>query len=443
MHDYDYQNIIFLLILVVALYFFISNLRKIISNIKLGRDINRSDNRKLRFKNMFRVAMGQSKMFDRPIAAILHLFVYIGFIIINIEVIEILIDGVFGTHRFLAHIINLNLYNFLIASFEILAFLVIFSCIIFLIRRNIIKIMRFRSKEMTKWPKTDANLILIFEILLMTAFLIMNTADSLLQIKDQENYFAAGLFPISSNLVFLFDSFSVESLFIIERFTWWFHILGILLFMNYVLISKHLHIFFAFPSTYFANINNLGKIDNLVSVTNEVKLMLDPNTDPYSSQSLDDSTIEKLPQLFGARDATDLNWVQLLNSYSCTECGRCSSVCPANQTGKLLSPRKIMMDTRDRIEEIGKNNDNNDQKFLLGDYITNEEIWACTTCNACTDACPIDLDPLSIIVDLRRYLVMEESSAPTELNNMFSNIENNGAPWQFPASDRLKWLDNN
>jgi heterodisulfide reductase subunit C len=303
--------------------------------------------------------------------------------------------------------------------------------------------MRFRSKEMTKWPKTDANLILIFEILLMTAFLIMNTADSLLQIKDQENYFAAGLFPISSNLVFLFDSFSVESLFIIERFTWWFHILGILLFMNYVLISKHLHIFFAFPSTYFANINNLGKIDNLVSVTNEVKLMLDPNTDPYSSQSLDDSTIEKLPQLFGARDATDLNWVQLLNSYSCTECGRCSSVCPANQTGKLLSPRKIMMDTRDRIEEIGKNNDNNDQKFLLGDYITNEEIWACTTCNACTDACPIDLDPLSIIVDLRRYLVMEESSAPTELNNMFSNIENNGAPWQFPASDRLKWLDNN
>jgi heterodisulfide reductase subunit C len=434
-----FQNIIFLLILVFSFSVFIYNLRKIISNIKRGKDIDRSDNKKIRLKNMLRVAMGQSKMFDRPIAAILHLCLYVGFIIINIEVFEILIDGVFGTHRFLAYIINLNIYNFLIASFEILAFLVLVSCVIFLIRRNVIRIKRFWGKEMTKWPKTDANLILIFEIFLMCAFLFMNTSDYILQSRGVDHYILAGSFPISKHLLFLLHSFPTDTLILIERFTWWFHILGILGFMNYVLISKHLHIFFAFPSTYYANINKLGQFDNLQSVTNEVKLMLDPNADPYAVNNDDNSNT---PQLFGARDATDLNWVQLLNSYSCTECGRCSSVCPANQTGKLLSPRKIMMDTRDRIEEIGSNSAIDDEKFLLGDYITKEEIWACTTCNACTDACPINLDPLSIIVDLRRYLVMEESSAPTELNNMFSNVENNGAPWKFPADDRLNWLNN-
>ena len=289
---------------------------------------------------------------------------------------------------------------------------------------------------MTKCPKTDANLILIFEVLLMSAFFLMNASDQILQSKNVSHYLVAGSFPISNLFIGLFDGFSVETLILIERVSWWFHILGILGFLNYVLISKHLHIFFAFPSTYYANINKLGKIDNLSSVTKEVKLMLDPNADPFANAD----SAENVPTtLFGARDATDLNWVQLLNSYSCTECGRCSSVCPANQTGKLLSPRKVMMDTRDRIEDIG--NKKNEGKFLLGDYISNEELWACTTCNACTDACPINLDPMSIIVDLRRYLVMEKSSAPTELNNMFSNIENNGAPWQFPAADRLKWIE--
>ena len=289
---------------------------------------------------------------------------------------------------------------------------------------------------MTKWPKTDANLILIFEVFLMFAFFLMNASDQILQSKDVSHYLVAGSFPISSFFVVLLDGFSIETLILIERASWWFHILGILAFLNYVLISKHLHIFFAFPSTYYANINKLGKIDNLSSVTKEVKLMLDPNADPFANS---DSPENLPPSLFGARDATDLNWVQLLNAYSCTECGRCSSVCPANQTGKLLSPRKVMMDTRDRIEDIGNNK--NEDKFLLGDYISNEELWACTTCNACTDTCPINLDPMSIIVDLRRYLVMEKSSAPTELNNMFSNIENNGAPWQFPAADRLKWIE--
>ena len=430
------SNIIFLLTFVIAISFFVKNLNKIISNIKLGKDINRSDNKDIRLKNMLRIALGQSKMFDRPIAAFLHLLIYVGFVIINIEVIEIIIDGVFGTHRFLAHIISPKLYSFLIATFEILAFLVLFSCLIFLIRRNILKLKRFFGKEMTKWPKTDANLILIFEIFLMSAFFLMNAADQILQSKGVSHYLIAGSFPISSFFVGLLDGFSIETLILIERATWWFHILGILGFLNYVLISKHLHIFFAFPSTYYANINKLGKIDNLSSVTKEVKLMLDPNADPFTNT---ESTENVSVALFGARDATDLNWVRLLNSYSCTECGRCSSVCPANQTGKLLSPRKVMMDTRDRIEDIGNNK--NEGKFLLGDYISNEELWACTTCNACTDACPINLDPMSIIVDLRRYLVMEQSSAPTELNNMFSNIENNGAPWQFPAADRLKWIE--
>ena len=433
------ENILFLLVFIFSIYLFVKNFRKIISNIKLGKDINRSNNKSLRLKNMFRVALGQSKMFDRPIAAFLHLLIYVGFVIINIEVIEIIIDGIFGTHRFLAHIINLKLYSFLIASFEVLAFLVLFSCVIFLIRRNILKIKRFWSKEMTRWPKTDANLILIFEILLMTAFILMNTSDQILQNRNIDHYIVAGSFPISSLFVPLFDSFSSANLILIESITWWFHILGILGFLNYVLISKHLHIFFAFPSTYYANINKLGQFDNLDSVTKEVKLMLDPNADPFANPPEDNQVNSSL---FGARDATDLNWVQLLNAYSCTECGRCSSVCPANQTGKLLSPRKVMMDTRDRIEEIG-NNDEKDNNYLLGNFITKEELWACTTCNACTDACPINLDPLSIIVDLRRYLVMEESSAPTELNNMFSNVENNGAPWQFSAADRLKWVDEN
>ena len=433
------SNFIFLFLFILSILFFIKNLSRIISNIKLGRGINRSDRKSDRWRNMFRVALGQSKMTRRTVAGVLHIVVYLGFLIINIEVIEIIVDGVFGTHRFLASVIPSSLYNFLIGSFEVLAILVLVACIIFLIRRNVLKIKRFWNKEMTKWPRTDANLILVFEILLMTAFLVMNAADFILLSRGDAHYTVAFANPVSQFFVPYFETFSSENLHFIERFTWWFHIIGILAFMNYVLISKHLHIFFAFPSTYYANLNPLGQFTNLESVTNEVKLMMDPNADPYSSPAVDSAT----PESFGAKDATDLNWVQLLNAYSCTECGRCTSNCPANQTGKLLSPRKVLMDTRDRITEIADNKRNGveDTKSLLGDYITPEELWACTSCNACTDSCPIELDPLSIIMDMRRYLVMEQSAAPTELNMMFTNVENNGAPWQFSAADRLNWKD--
>ena len=431
------SNIIFLVVFLVAITFFIRNLNRIISSIKLGRDIDRSDRSTDRWKNMFRVAVGQSKMTRRPVAGILHVILYLGFVIINIEVIEIIVDGVFGSHRFLSAILPFGLYNFLIGSFEILAILVLVACIIFLIRRNVVRIKRFWSKEMTSWPRTDANLILIFEILLMSAFLIMNATDGLLFSAGASDYVTSFSNPISQYFQFMFIGMDTATLVAIERFTWWFHIIGILGFMNYVLISKHLHIFFAFPSTYFANLNPLGQFSNLQSVTNEVKLMMDPNADPYAAPAADAAP----PEQFGAKDATDLNWVQLLNAYSCTECGRCTDSCPANQTGKLLSPRKILMDTRDRITELADNkrNGKEDTKSLLGDYITAEELWACTSCNACTDACPIELDPLSIIMDMRRYLVMEQSAAPTEINMMFSNVENNGAPWQFPAADRLNW----
>tara|TARA_B100001287_G_scaffold276139_1_gene285939 strand:+ start:3312 stop:4619 length:1308 start_codon:yes stop_codon:yes gene_type:complete len=428
-------NLIFLLFFIISIVFFVRNLKRIIANINLGRDINRSDRPLDRWKNMIRVALGQSKMTRRPIAGILHIIIYVGFVIINIEVIEIIVDGIFGTHRFLFSILPDSLYNFLIGSFEILAFLVLLACVFFFTRRNLMKIKRFWTREMTKWPRTDANLILIFEILLMMAFLTMNAADSILQTKDSY-YIAAGSFPISTFITPFLNGLEISTLIFIERFCWWFHILGILAFLNYVLISKHLHIFFAFPSTYYAKLNPLGGLDNLESVTKEVKLMMDPNADPYAVES-DTSA----PQSFGAKDITDLNWVQLLNAYSCTECGRCTSNCPANQTGKLLSPRKILMDTRDRIEEYSSNKRSGieDKKFLLGDYISHEELWACTSCNACTDSCPIELDPLSIIIDMRRYLVMEKSAAPSELNTMFTNIENNGAPWQFSAADRLNW----
>ena len=433
------SNIIFLVVFISLTTLFVINIRKIVFNINLGSDINRSDQKSKRWGNMIRVALGQSKMTRRPIAGILHILIYVGFVIINIEIIEIIIDGIFGTHRFLATIIPLSFYNFLIATFEILAFLVLFACVVFWTRRNVVKLKRFWSKEMTKWPRTDANLILIFEVLLMVAFLTMNAADCLLQSSDSK-YIKAGSFPVSNFIVPMLSNYDASTLYFIERFCWWFHIIGILLFMNYIVISKHLHIFFAFPSTYYAKLSPLGKMDNLDAVTKEVKLMLDPNADPFANPS---PNADSAVGTFGAKDATDLNWVQLLNSYSCTECGRCTSVCPANQTGKMLSPRKIMMDTRARISEIGYNKRKGikDEKTLINDYIAPEELWACTSCNACTDSCPIELDPLSIILDMRRYLVMEESKAPSELNMMFTNIENNGAPWQFSAADRLNWKD--
>jgi len=431
------EQVIFLLVFIGFSFLFAKNFRKIIRNINLGTDIDRSSNSSERWKVMARVALGQSKMVTRPIAGFLHLLIYIGFVIINIEVIEIIIDGIFGTHRILAFLGPF--YSLIIGAFEVLAALVLIACVFFLTRRNIMRIPRFLSKEMKGWPKTDANLILVFEIVLMFAFLLMNASDSLLVAMNSTHYTVDFATPISQYFIPLISDFSESSLILVERICWWFHIIGILAFLNYLVISKHLHIILAFPNTYYSNLNAKGKFSNMDSVTNEVKKMLDPNIDPFAA------TDDVAPERFGAKDVQDLSWIQLMNAYSCTECGRCTSECPANQTGKLLSPRKIMMDVRDRLEEVGKGIDNegdnfNDNKSLL-DSISKEELWACTSCNACVDACPINIDPLSIIVDLRRYLVMEESAAPMELNTIFTNMENNGAPWQFSMSDRLNWKD--
>ena len=432
-------NIIFIALFSFALYLFVKNVKKIYRNINLGISIDRTDNKKTRLLQMLRIAFGQSKMIDKPIVGLLHVVVYVGFLVINIELLEIIVDGALGTHRVFAPFLG-SFYNFLIAFFEIFAFLVIVSVIIFWIRRNMLNIKRFLSLEMKGWPKNDANIILYVEIVLMVLFLTMNGADLWIQQNAPEfNYISAGSFPVSQYLLPLFDSFSSNSVFIIERSAWWLHIIGILCFLNYLYYSKHLHILLAFPNTYFANLNAKGKFTNLKSVTNEVKMMLDPSIDPYSSTN--SAEVSK----FGASDVFDLSKIQLLNAYTCTECGRCTSECPANQTGKKLSPRKIMMDTRDRMETVGKNIDNNKGKFvsdgkeLLSDYISKEELWACTSCNACVEACPIGIDPLSIIMDMRRYLVMEKSDAPSELNNMMSNIENNGAPWPFNQMDKLNW----
>ena len=431
-------NILFLILLLVGSGFFIRNSKKIIRNIKLGYKGNDLDHKKERWTNVFRIALGQSKMVVRPIAGILHVVVYVGFVIINIEVLEIIIDGLFGTHRIFSGLGTL--YNILIASFELLAFLVLISVIIFWIRRNIKRIKRFLSPEMKGWPKNDANIILYFEMVLMSLFLIMNATDLQLQILGAEHYTKAGSFPISSFLLPLFENLSQSSLIILERSAWWLHITGIFIFLNYLYFSKHLHILLAFPNVYYGSVSPKGKFKNLESVTNEVKLMMDPTVDPFAAPAEGVS----VPAKFGASDVLDLSRTQLLNAYTCTECGRCTSNCPASQTGKKLSPRKIMMDTRDRLEEIGKNIDTNgvfipDNKQLLGDYITKEELWACTTCNACVESCPVSIDPLSIIMDMRQYLVMEQSAAPNELNIAMTNIENNGAPWPYNQMDRLNW----
>jgi len=430
------SNLLFIACLAVAGWYFGRNVSKIKRNINLGKDIDRTDNAPERWKTMLKVAFGQSKMQARPIPGLLHFVVYAGFLLINIEVAEILIDGILGTHRILAEPLG-NLYTGAINFFEVLAVLVILACVAFLIRRNVMKIDRFHKPEMKGWPFKDANLILIIEIVLMMALLKMNAVEA-----NFENP-VAGPFAVSQFLAPFFAGYSQDALHVFERVFWWFHILGILFFLNYLPFSKHFHIILAFPNTWYSKLEPKGQFENLEAVTNEVKMMMDPSADPYASPPAD----APAPERFGAKDVQDLNWVNLMNAYSCTECGRCTSECPSNLTGKKLSPRKVMMDTRDRLEEVGAIIDANngsfvdDNKSLLDDYISREELWACTSCNACTQACPVNIDPLSIIVQMRNFLVMEESAAPQELNLMMTNVENNGAPWQFAQADRLNWKD--
>lgn len=430
------EQILFAVAFASGIFLFSKNIKKIIRNIKLGKKSDYPGPASARWKNMILVALGQKKMFKKPLPALLHLFVYAGFVIINTEMLEIIIDGLFGTHRIFAHVLPAGLYNFLIAAFEVLAFLVIVACVAFLARRYLLKLSRFHKPEMKGWPTKDATIILGFEIVLMLLFLKMNAADQVLQQRGVEHYLQAGAFPVSSFITYFMHPFSDVTLILIERACWWLHILGVLVFMNYLVISKHFHIIIAFPNTFYAKLQPQAALSSPEYVSNEVRAILDPAA----------ATAESYTGRFGVKDVTDLTRKQLMDAYSCTECGRCTDACPANQTGKKLSPRKIMMDTRDRLEEVGRNIDSHgasftDNKTLLHDYITEEELWACTTCQACVEECPVNIDPLSIIVDLRRNLVMEDSKLPTELVAMNTNIENNGAPWQFSPSDRFNWAE--
>lgn len=428
------QSIVFVVVLLLGVGIFARKVGRIRRNIFLGRPLDRSDRPAARWATMARVAMGQSKMVTRPVAGFFHILIYVGFVLINIEVLEIVIDGIFGTHRVFAPLLG-SFYKVVIGFFEILGVLVMLACVVFLWRRNINPVARFKHAEMTGWPTLDANLILIIELVLMSALLLMNTAEANMAGKTG--------YAVSNLLAPLLAGVSESGLHTIERVSWWAHIVGILAFLNYLPYSKHFHIILAFPNTWYAALEPAGQMDNMASVKKEVELMLDPNANPYAAPA-DDA---EAPGRFGAKDVMDLPWKSLLDAYSCTECGRCTSVCPANTTGKLLSPRKIMMDTRDRLEVVGANIDKNgsfvdDGKALLGDHITAEEIQACTTCNACVEACPVLINPVSIITELRRYQAMEASQVPSEWGLMFNNIENNGAPWQFPAADRMGWAGN-
>lgn len=439
--------IVFAILLIAGIGAFAYHVSKIRRNILLGRDVDRSDKKGERFKVMSLIALGQKKMFKKPLPAFLHLCLYVAFVITQIELIEIFADGLSGEHRLFRGSLG-GFYTFMISFIEILSVLAFVATFIFLARRNLLKIPRFTMNEMTGWPKLDGNIILIAELVLVTFIFMMNGADEVLYQRGISHAEALGDesfgFTISQFVgPALFGGMSESALHTVERIGWWGHIIMVFGFLNYLPFSKHFHILLAFPNTFYSNLNKKGKFTNMESVSKEVKMMLDPNADPYAAPAPDENQI---PESFGAKDVTDLTWKNLLDSYTCTECGRCTAACPANQTGKLLSPRKIMMDTRDRLDEVGKNidkhgKDHSDGKSLLHDYITEEELWACTSCNACVEECPVNIDPLSIIVDLRRFLVMEESKAPSELAGMFTNIENNGAPWQFSQADRLKWKD--
>lgn len=428
------QQAAFLVLAGLAIWLFSKNILRIRKNILLGKDEDLSDQSAVRWKNLLLLAFGQKKMFRNPFVAVMHFIIYAGFIIINIEVLEIVLDGILGTHRLFLETLG-SFYGFIINFFEILAVGVIAVCVIFLARRNIIKLKRFISKDLNGWPRSDANYILITEIVLMSLYLLMNATDRALQLQGSEHYHDTGNFLISGIIAPAFGDMSSATLILIERTCWWLHIIGIFAFLNYLPYSKHLHIMLAFPNAYYARLEPAGRMHNMENVQNEVKYMMQPELAP---------TGDAQPMKFGARDVMDLSWKSLLDAYSCTECGRCSAACPANQTGKLLSPRKIMMDTRDRLEEVGKNIRINgsfkeDGKTLLNNYITVEELRACTTCNACVQECPVSINPLDIILELRRSLIMEDSNAPQEWNGMFSNIENNFAPWKLSPDDRDKW----
>ena len=428
------QQVLFVLVSGVSIWLFTKKVKEINRNIKLGRDEDFSDNKSQRWKKVLLLAFGQKKMFKNPLVAILHFFVYAGFIIINIEVLEIVLDGILGTHRLFAKPLGI-FYTFLINAFEVLAILVTLGCVIFLIRRNIIKLKRFISKDLNGWPRSDANYILITEIVLMTLFLLLNSSDRALQLQGNEHYHDTGSFLFSGIFSASLTSIPSSSLIFIERTAWWLHIVGIFAFLNYLPYSKHLHIILAFPNAYYARLEPKGEMKNMPAVQKEVLYAMQPELAPTDAAP---------PANFGAKDVFDLSWRNLLDAYSCTECGRCSAACPATQTGKALSPRKIMMDTRDRVEDVGRNINANkefkdDGKKLLHNYITVEELRACTTCNACVEECPVSISPLEIILELRRSLVMEESNAPQEWNAMFSNVENNFAPWKFSPDERDKW----
>ena len=429
-------QILFVAILAIAIWLFTKNILQIRSNIFLGVAEDLTDNKPLRWKKLLLLALGQKKMFKNPLVAVMHLVIYAGFIIINLEVLEIVLDGIAGTHRLFFPFLG-GFYTLLVNFFEILAVGVITVCVVFLYRRNLLKLKRFISKDLNGWPRSDANYILIAEIILMSLFLTMNATDRALQLQGSTHYHDTGNFIFSGLLASLFEGLSTATLIGIERTCWWIHIIGILAFLNYLPYSKHLHIILAFPNAYYARLPLLGKMTNMPSVQNEVKYMMRPELAP---------TGDAQPVKFGAKDVFDLSWKNLLDAYSCTECGRCSAACPANLTGKLLSPRKIMMDTRDRLTEVGKNiavngSFKDDGKTLVKDYITVDELRACTTCNACVEECPVSISPLDIIIQLRRSLVMEDSNAPQEWNTMFGNIENNFAPWKFSPDDRDKWVE--
>lgn len=426
-------QIAFALVLITAGYVLVKRIGFIRRNIQLGKALRIDDDRAQRLKNLLLVAFGQKKMFKRPVPAILHLFLYVGFLVINLEVLEFVIDGLAGTHRIFSPHLG-AFYNVLMNLFEFLAVAVLLSCIVFLVRRNILKLRRFRMYEMTRWPRLDANIILLTEIALMVAILTMNATDQILQGMNPA-YPQTGELYFSSMLVPMFASLPESTLIMIERVAWWFHIIGILGFAVYITYSKHLHIFMAFPNTWYAKLAPKGQMNNMPVVTGEVKMMLG---------LAEASTAPPEPGKFGAKDVNDLTWNMLMGAYTCTECGRCTAECPANQTGKKLSPRKIMMDTRDRMEDIGNSLMKggpglNDGKTLLNDYISKEEINACTSCHACVEACPVLINPLEIIMELRRYVTMEESGAPPSWNNMYQNVETNFAPWKFSPGDRFNW----